>query len=175
MLIGRRIRELRKHLRLSGTEFGKRISLTHSAISQIETGKNVPLSKTIEAILEVYNVNKDWLETGKGDMFRPVGSTDSTASASPSREAFIIAESLDKFGIDKRPVKEVEEIRDLLSALLEIVSFDDKVIKSAAKSSLIALRESVRDRIEKQKMQKDIEEQRKVLNFQSHHTKRKKA
>ncbi len=35
--------------------------------------------------------------------------------------------------------------------------------------------ESGRDRMEKQRMQKDIEDQGKVLNFQSHPTKRKKA
>ena len=64
-----RIKELRKALDLSGDKFGQSIGLTRFAISNIENGRYSITEQTIIAICHIYNVNEDWLRTGKGYMF----------------------------------------------------------------------------------------------------------
>lgn len=64
-----RVKELRKHLGLSGEKFGERIGVQRNAISRIETGKNGLTEANIKSICREFNVNEDWLRYGKGDMF----------------------------------------------------------------------------------------------------------
>lgn len=67
--IGVRVKELRKTLKLSQEEFGKKIGITKSTISYIESGKSKLTDKNILAICREYKVNENWLRTGRGDMF----------------------------------------------------------------------------------------------------------
>lgn len=64
-----RVKELRKHLGLSGEKFGERIGVQRNAISRIETGKNGLTEANIKSICREFNVSEDWLRYGKGDMF----------------------------------------------------------------------------------------------------------
>ena len=64
-----RILELRKTLKLSATEFGKNIGLKPSSMSDIEHGRSKLTERVIIAICAKYNVNEEWLRTGKGEMF----------------------------------------------------------------------------------------------------------
>lgn len=66
-----RIKELRKELQLSQEEFGKKLGITKSAISLLESGKTRLTEKNILAICREFKVNEDWLRTGRGDMFVP--------------------------------------------------------------------------------------------------------
>ncbi len=66
-----RIKELRKTLNLNQTEFGNRIGVKQSSVAGYETGVRVPLDSIIVSICREFNVNKTWLETGKGEMFVP--------------------------------------------------------------------------------------------------------
>ena len=67
-----RICQVRKNEGLSQTEFADKLSLTKNYISLIENGNRVPSDRTISDICEKFNVNKDWLLTGEGEMRRPV-------------------------------------------------------------------------------------------------------
>ena len=70
MMIGERIKELRKALGLTQTKFGDRIGLKQNSVALIETGR--PTSdQTIFAICREFRVNEDWLRTGTGEMFVP--------------------------------------------------------------------------------------------------------
>lgn len=64
-----RIRMLRKELGLSQTEFGKKIGVTRSVISNIELGLVPPTEVILNAIAGVFYVNIDWIRTGEGEMF----------------------------------------------------------------------------------------------------------
>ena len=79
-----RVRELRTALGLKLWEMGEKLGISHGAYSDWERGKNnVPESKR-QLICSVFNVNKTWLDTGKGEMF--------VAAKSPEdldREAFL--------------------------------------------------------------------------------------
>ena len=69
-MMGERVRELRKTLRLSGEKFGEKIGLKKVAVSQIETGRNNLSEQNILAICREFNVNEDWLRYGTGEMFK---------------------------------------------------------------------------------------------------------
>lgn len=67
-----RLKKLRKSLNMTQKEFGEKIGLTNASISDIEKGKTILTERNLNLICEKYNVNKEWLETGSGEMFRPV-------------------------------------------------------------------------------------------------------
>lgn len=64
-----RIKELRKTLRLSQSEFAKALKLTRNSITMIETGKRGISDRTISDICREFEVNEEWLRNGTGEMF----------------------------------------------------------------------------------------------------------
>ena len=65
-----RIRHLRKEvLKLSQTEFGKKIGLSPQGVAEIEKGRNVLTDRNFDAICKAFNVNPNWLRNGVGEMF----------------------------------------------------------------------------------------------------------
>ena len=67
---GQRVRVLRKELKLTLEKFGKPLGVGKTAISKIENGENKLTDQMILAMCREYNVNKEWLRTGKGEMFK---------------------------------------------------------------------------------------------------------
>ena len=65
--INERVKEVRKRLNLSQEEFGNRIGLSKSGISNIEKGTRNVTSKHIKLIGAVFNINESWLMTGEPD------------------------------------------------------------------------------------------------------------
>ena len=64
-----RIRELRHFLKLSQTEFGAKIGIRSSSLSDIENGNCKITERIIIAICAKFNINEQWLRFGKGNMF----------------------------------------------------------------------------------------------------------
>ena len=64
-----RIRQLRKALNLSQADFGKKVGVTFSTIGGYEQGRRNVSSAVFKSICREYNVNEEWLRTGKGEMF----------------------------------------------------------------------------------------------------------
>ena len=65
-----RIIKLRKRLKMSQTEFGKRIGLTVSSVSSIEVGSRESQERHIKLILSAFpQVSESWLRKGQGAMF----------------------------------------------------------------------------------------------------------
>jgi len=65
-----RLRELRKKLGLSQTEFGERLNKNYNTVQRWELGKNSIPASIINLICLEFNVNHGWLETGEGNMFK---------------------------------------------------------------------------------------------------------
>ena len=63
-----RIRELRKHLKLTQQEFADRLGIPRNNIAGYETGKRSPSEAAIALICKEFGVNPDWIRSGKGDM-----------------------------------------------------------------------------------------------------------
>lgn len=64
-----RIKELRKYLRLTQSEFGSKIGVKGNTITNYETGLRNPSEAVILSICREFNVNEEWLRTGEGEMF----------------------------------------------------------------------------------------------------------
>lgn len=77
--INERIRELREQLKISQTEFAERLGSGRGIIKNIEEGRTVPKPQLLDLIARVYNVNRDWLETGEGEMFAEMSRTEKLA------------------------------------------------------------------------------------------------
>lgn len=69
-MIGDRIKELRKHLKLTQARFGEIIGLKQNSVALIEAGRETS-DQTIFAICREFRVNETWLRTGTGEMFIP--------------------------------------------------------------------------------------------------------
>ena len=69
MTINQRFALIRKDSGLSMEKFGARILISRNSISMIESGVNNPSKQTIELVCREFNVNREWLETGKGEMY----------------------------------------------------------------------------------------------------------
>lgn len=69
-----RIRELRKSIPMNQAEFGKKIEVAQSYLTNIETAKRPVTDKIFKLIcLQSWNgkfVNEHWLRTGEGDIFK---------------------------------------------------------------------------------------------------------
>lgn len=65
-----RIKKVRKDAGLTLEKFGAKIGVSASAVSYIESGKNIPSTQTIMNICRVFRVNEPWLRTGTGSPYR---------------------------------------------------------------------------------------------------------
>jgi len=70
--LNERLKELRKKLGLSQTEFGERIGAETSTISNIERNERKLTERMLISICHIYNVNETWLRTGEGEMLNPI-------------------------------------------------------------------------------------------------------
>jgi transcriptional regulator with XRE-family HTH domain len=64
-----RIKQVRQTLNISQRDFVKRIYISQTLLGEIELGNRNVNDRTIQLITTEFNVNKDWLLTGKGNMF----------------------------------------------------------------------------------------------------------
>ncbi len=65
-----RFKQLRKAVGLNQQEFGDKLEITQSSVSQIESGKNLPSTSILEKLVEIFpKINKQWLYHGEGEMF----------------------------------------------------------------------------------------------------------
>ena len=70
MSIEIRIRDIRKHFNLTQTQFAEELGVTRNVISMYELGHVVPPRLFLDHLCTKYGVNKTWLETGDGEMFK---------------------------------------------------------------------------------------------------------
>lgn len=65
----KRIKELRKALGLTQSEFAEKVGLTRSSLQKLESGINGPSNSTLVAMCHTFGVSRSWLENGTGEMF----------------------------------------------------------------------------------------------------------
>jgi transcriptional regulator with XRE-family HTH domain len=64
-----RLKLIRKTLKLSIREFSKEIYFSHSLYGQVEFGTREASDRIIQLISSRFNVSKEWIKTGEGNMF----------------------------------------------------------------------------------------------------------
>ena len=105
-----RIKLLRKDLKLTQKEFGDAIKVSNSNISNIENGSVNLTDRNIYEIYSKFNINKDWLKYGIGDMYIDLNKENEIKN--------IINEFID----DNNAVK-----KDILNSLLKV--HDENTLK----------------------------------------------
>lgn len=153
---------LYKELNINQYQFAKKIGYTPGALSKIESGINKPSKKLIKIICDIDwpghgYVNRDWLLTGKGKIFKEQGY--------PGTENLSVREIIS-------PIYN-PELKNIIDAVVEIMTSDDKITKDALKQNIIAFQQSVRNNKKINKLERDIEVLKSVLNPKNPGTKAK--
>ena len=78
--IGDRIKKIRQSNHLTQEAFGNRIGSARNTIANYEMCKREPRKAIITLICKEFNVNEEWLHTGKGEMSFPIPEEDETAA-----------------------------------------------------------------------------------------------
>lgn len=105
-----RIKTLRQTLGMSQTDFGRKIGVTRSVLSNLDLGITTLQDPLLSLVCSVFNVRREWLESGSGEMFEQpdteapfynaVGSI-SNDEPDSFRKRFVIAlAELDDAGLD---------------------------------------------------------------------------
>ena len=71
MILGERIKKVRRSLDLTQQEFGGRIGIKPNSISLIESGNRNASEQVVLAVCREFNVSEVWLRTGEGEMIVP--------------------------------------------------------------------------------------------------------
>lgn len=132
MTVNERIFELRKNsLKISQTEFAESVGVSRGVIVNLESGVTTPKPQFLDLVCRVHNVNRDWLETGEGEMFadmsrtekigRFVGDLMSDEPDSFRRRLIDILIDLDEDGWQK-----LKEAAEILSGLNEQKNKEDE-------------------------------------------------
>ena len=66
-----RIKTLRQTLGMSQTDFGRKIGVTRSVLSNLDLGITTLQDPLLSLVCSVFNVRREWLESGSGEMFEP--------------------------------------------------------------------------------------------------------
>lgn len=75
-----RIKELRNILGYTQQVFADKLNIPRNNIAGYETGKRSPSDAVVSLICKEFNVNEEWLRTGKGDIFFPLDRHDQIAN-----------------------------------------------------------------------------------------------
>lgn len=63
-----RIKKVRKANGLTQQEFANRLNIGRGTLANYEVGRNEPIDAVVSLICREFNVNKNWLCTGEGEM-----------------------------------------------------------------------------------------------------------
>ncbi|HGM3507059.1 TPA: helix-turn-helix domain-containing protein [Clostridioides difficile] len=67
--INKRIKEIREDINLSQQKFGEKLGVSRDVISNIDNNRVEVKTVFINHMCEVFNINKEWILTGTGDMY----------------------------------------------------------------------------------------------------------
>lgn len=115
-MVGERIKIIRSELNLSQKEFAEKLSIKQNMLSYYESDRSQPPIDVVEKISVTFNINTNWLLTGRGDIFindnksRPEENgiiylpvLNTKVSAGYGAENFVITIT-DYFGLEERLV-----------------------------------------------------------------------
>lgn len=110
----KRIRELRKSLNLTMEQFGEKIGVSKSTISNIENGNRNATEHMVKSICREFNVDYGWLTTGAGEMF-----VDSDEDFLARVDAILVDENEDRRNMIKTLLYASDEDIEAVSRLVK--------------------------------------------------------
>lgn len=70
------IKEIRKYLKMTQSEFAKETGKTRDSISNLESGRSAPDDTFIKLVCRKFGISERWLRTGEGEMFSATAEED---------------------------------------------------------------------------------------------------
>ena len=67
--IGKRLRVMRKQLNMTQEQLAQRLGIGKAALSMIETGKAGLSTRNKNILVQDFNLNPEWIDSGEGKMF----------------------------------------------------------------------------------------------------------
>lgn len=67
-----RFKAIRKALNMKQGDLAKELTISQGHASDIENGRKAVSDQTIEILSLKYNIDENWIRTGKGNMFKPL-------------------------------------------------------------------------------------------------------
>ena len=65
-----RIKSIRLNEKLTQEEFGSKLNMSRDKIFNIESGRKIIKSDDIEKFCSTFNINEEWMISGKGTMYK---------------------------------------------------------------------------------------------------------
>lgn len=65
-----RIKSIRLNEKLTQEEFGSKLNMSRDKIFNIESGRKIIKSDDIEKFCSTFNINEEWMISGKGNMYK---------------------------------------------------------------------------------------------------------
>ena len=130
--INERFTKLRKACKKNQSEFSKVLGLSRSGVTAIETGQRSVTEKHLIMLSnwDEYNVNIDWLRTGKGDMFLP----DETDTLELIRKEYSLTDTQFKFVTNFLRLPENE--KDIIFNFLESIFTENETMENKVEKEL---------------------------------------
>lgn len=75
-----RFKEMRKKLKIKQGDLAKELAISQGHASDIENGRKTVSDRIMEILALKYNISKEWIETGNGEMFVPKTRSETIAS-----------------------------------------------------------------------------------------------
>ncbi|MEA4927849.1 MAG: helix-turn-helix transcriptional regulator [Candidatus Limiplasma sp.] len=75
-MLGERVKDVRKALDLTQSQFAERLGIKQNTIAQIEMGRRSPSEQLMLSICREYGISYDWLVNGVGEMRHSQDDTD---------------------------------------------------------------------------------------------------
>lgn len=73
MTLGERMKEVRRRAGLKQADFGALFDVKAGTVTSWETGLRNPSGTILAAACKMFGLNREWLETGEGEMFLDLG------------------------------------------------------------------------------------------------------
>lgn len=104
-----RIKKIRKNLKLTQEEFGKRLGVSRNAIANIESGRVNPSDLFLKLLSKEFNISKEWIETGSKEL----------ENSNLSLQDIKLADIFARLTLDKSSNKS-KKIKNLIETLSEL-------------------------------------------------------
>ena len=121
-----RLKQVRRQLLLNQADFGTSLGLTASAISAIEKGKRSVTEQLVMLLSLKYDVNENWLKTGKGEVFN-TRQTNNVEDIDDDEEIAYVPQNIESY-IDKELVNSPQEHKKILAAFASLSLEERKAI-----------------------------------------------
>lgn len=116
-----RIKKVRKDQGLTQQKLADLFGVKRNTVAQWETGANAITNQTLEQYVKAFNLNREWLETGFGEMYRKTDDIERTANvvnavmdADTESDLFALMEMLSNSN-DEKLIHQLRLIAEILA------------------------------------------------------------